>query len=509
MQAVKLTFFILFVIFLVNCSSRNKKLDADNITLGAKSYLEGVVSEIPRRWFNTAQRFKLTDINNNEAKHLFWDVNPDINYKSQTLNFIATTTSNSDFHYELDLASGQRFTDKKYCAQKDVWKKYPEQIHRPIFSQGIVPRVLDQQMQPQKIIVFGDEQYYQSNYLENYFDARIIGSFVLQDCPLGACLEQSSWNSRLILVGVQVGNETYNKVKTINDLKKIIDWNYVVAFMENALGRNTITNNVYPAFKVGSIVSPSQAMFFLEKKSKHFSTKDLKNLKISCYRLYDYLWKNLSFEAMKKKEVKNVKNIKIKRFSKKKNKNVNIDLVTKAFYERFILDFKKYHKDFYTCSKYVYNTSINYNLDRYKFFTYFSALSKVYHLGNYYSCERNIWIANPIVEKGKRAVKTNELFNGCDGRDIDIAFESAIDFLLNLNQSNRPSFRYIDYDKGSFGTHNKLYSWVHTSGKLLACEDSGGQSFNNNSSIFPKDVKWKKRDKAVSFDKTSLGKIIE
>lgn len=509
MQAIKIIFFILFVIFLTNCSSRDKKLEADKMTMGAKPYLEGIVAQIPRRWFDTAQRFKLVDANNQKAKHLFWDVAPDINYANQTLNFVITTVANSDFNYELDLASGQRFASQKFCNQSDIWKNYEEFVNKPFFSIGIIPRVLDQQMRPQQILVFGDDQYYKNKYEDNYFDARVIGSFVLQDCPKGACLEQDSWNSRMVLVGVQKDNEEYKEVKTIVDLQKKIDWRGVKAFMENAFGRNTVANNVYPAFKMGPSISAGQAMYFLEKKSKHFSIKDIKNLKISCYRLYDYLWKNLSFDAAKLKDKSKVQNSKIARFSKKEEKNkVDMELVTRPFYKRFIMDFKKYNKDFNTCSKFVYNSSVNYKQERFNFFTYFDALLKTYSLGNYFSCERKVWLENPLVDVGKRSVALDKMFKGCDDRDIDIAFESSVDYLFSLNQSNRASFRYIDYDKGVFGTHNKLYSWVKTSGRVLACQDDKDESFSKLAAIFPNDIEWKKREKRVKYDK-KLGKIIE
>lgn len=505
-QALKLSFLILFSIFLSNCSSTEKRIELNPMTTGEKGYLQAIVAQIPSRWFDTAKRFKLTDQQNNIAKHFFWDVNPEINYKNKTLNFVVTTVADSQFQYDLDINSGQLYTSNKYCPQSDVWKKYNSVIDKPPFTQGVVPRVLDQLMEPQQIIIFGNNDYYRQNFKTNFFDAKIIGSFVMQSCPRGACLEPDSWNSKMILVGIQPQFEKYLKVKNLNDLKKIEDWDSVIAFLENGNGRNVVANNVYPAFKYGTEISVSQTMYFLKKQSKHFLVSDLKNLKISCYRLYDYLWKNLSYEE--KDDIKDVKNENKSRIYNKKEKSKNL-LLKKPFHERFIQDFKKYNREFYTCSKYVYNSNINYNLDRFHFFAYFDALSKVNSLGNYYSCNRKVWIENPLVENNKRYFQDKDLFLNCSARDIDIAFESSIKYLKDLNQNHRKTYRFIDYDRGAQGTHNKLYSWVPVHGRKYECSNSEDKNISNNYLIFPTDIKWKKREKHIKYDAKSLGKIIE
>jgi hypothetical protein len=507
MQGLLLSFLIVLLLPLASCSSKKGSDDSKDILYGTKDYIESFVSQIKPKWFITPERFQLKNDDGSVAVHRFWDVKPEISTEKKTLNFVVTTPQGSEYGYNLDIVSGQLYLEKKYCAQRDVWKDYPEDIKFPPFTIGIVPRVMDQLATPQKIIVFGNGDYYRKHYKSNYFDARIVGGFIEQTCPIGTCVEPNSWYSRLILVGVQRKHPRYKDVKNLQDLKKLEDWKEIEAFVENGKGHNQIAGKFYPAFRMGALVDASQAMYFLEKNTKIFTVKDLKQLKISCYKLYDHIWRDLKYVNKIEQPAKSKKEI-VKKARVMQKDRAKIVKKVELFHKRYIRLFKRFNREFKTCSKYVYSTNINYDKDRHWFFAYINAFFKLHDLGYYYDCSRNIWDSNPLVAKGKRLVSLKQQMRSCSARDIDMAFEVTIQFLKTLKKKDRNSFRYIDYDRGAIGTHSKIYSWVKTSGKMLSCSERDDKEFAKNLIVFPSDVHWKKRETQGKTGNDALGDII-
>lgn len=495
MQVVLLSFFILLSTIVSGCSSKQETLKKEML-FGSKDYIESYVSRVPSKWFEGPQRFQLMNDDNKLAAHRFWDVKPEINPLKKTLNFVVTTPEGSPSEYNLDITSGQLYFSRNYCAQQDIWRNYPEEIKRPPFTVGIIPRVLDQTARPQKIIVFGEGEYYSKHFKSNYFDARIIGGYVEQECPVGLCKKNNEWKSRLVLVGVQRNNKKYEGVVNIEDLQKVVNWDYVKAFIHNGNGINLVATTEYPAFRLGSLIGASQALHFLEKNSKVFTSKELLKLKRSCYRLYDYIWAKLKKDQKQEIKTKDSANSSAelktnRRVYRKKEKKKTAPKI-KQFHEKFVDIYKNYGPQFQTCSKYVYPTNIQYESKRHWTFAYLMSFIKLYELGYYYHCGGKSWQLNAVLANNKLAVPIEEQLVNCSEHDIDFAFKYAVQMLSNLNLKNRKSFRYVDYDRGTFGTHNKLYSWVKSQDRVLSCKNKDNLSKEKVTFLtFPKDIRWR------------------
>lgn len=489
----------------VGCSSRGRNSENDPM-FGGEDYAQALVSNIKPKWFKGSRRFKLEKMDGSVSVNTFFDVSPNINIKQKTLKFVVSTPEDSSVLYGIDVPTGQHYFKKFLCKQKDITNKYFNDIEKPNFTEGIVPRYLDQLGEPQKIIVYGDKNYYQAHYLKNYFDARVIGGYVELFCPKGRCLTDTEWRSRLVLVAVQDPSEKYKEVKNIDELKSVIDWKYTQAFIENGYGNNKIAGQYFSAFKVGALVSAKEAIGYMSKKSIFFSINKMKSMRMGCFKLYDHLWEHIG-KISKEKIPKTLKEVKEKALSLKGSSKL-LRSRNRRFYKRFGKFFAQYHNDYKTCSRFVYPASINDNAQRHWFFTYVNAVSHLHTLGYYYNCGRNSWFKNPIIESGKRMKSVEDEYRFCSERAVDNSMDYAILKLKVLREKKKESYRYIEYDKGLYGTHNKIFSWVRSDNKELNCVGASNDSKGNHlQSTFPADIRWKKRA-TEGKTKSAVGEII-
>lgn len=517
---------IILVLIIVSCASKKEsapsalelkdksdKSKAKSEKQADKNYKKSFVTMVNPYWFKTIKKFQLQSKAGDPQTHMFYDVLPRFEKNKNTLNFIVTTPEGAQYGNDIDLASGQLFVSRKFCKMKDSYKKTVKDIYRPPFSIGVVPRILDQLNTPQKIIVFGDKEYYQEFYKTNYFEARIIGAYVEQVCPIGSCLVAEDWLSRLVLIGIKPDSDKFSDVKNINQLVKKVDWESIVAFIENGQGTNLLAKNTFPGYRMGALIDASQALYFLGENAIILGNDMLNKTRKSCYKLYEYLYRYLNLEQDKFKEEKDkVRKNKLyvgdeqaleseaKRFAQVEKK---ID-----FHQRFIRTFMKYNEEYKTCLKYIYTSNINANHERHWFFSFYNAYHLLHDLGYYYDCSRDNWVTNPYVKKGVRAISVENQFRECTAEDIDKSMQQALMFLENLKNKRRNSYRYVDYDNYPFGTHNKIYSWVKFENKYSACtEDKNNLYFRDKLKSFPKEIRWKKR-KRQSVD-SKVGEIIE
>lgn len=479
-------FFILFLFFsFSSCSlfKSDKNAKAD-LVFGTKDFAEALVTNINKKWFSN-EKYRLQNSNGDQVIHRFFDVEKGLDEDKKRTNVVITTVEDSPYLNEIDLRSGQIYTSKKYCKQKDIWGDYQGNLFRPPFSIGFIPGMIDQLGKPQKVIVFGPQNYYEKNYLSQYFDVKIIGGFIEQVCPARDCLEVNSWKSRIVIVAVDSNLEKFKEVNEISDLAKVVDWNEVKAFIENGQGHNKITDRFYPAFRVGAPLGSMQAIKQLQRFSLDFTKKDQQTLKKSCHKLYDHIWNNLGKEQPIEKMLRNAKtSSQIARILKKRSK-----VKSPFFNERFYDFFQKYEKQYKSCMELVYPYNYNKSYEAHRFFVYYSAVHKLHALGFTYSCNRNVWAKNSIVD-GKRFISKKKEFAGCSPKSLDQAFEFSINILKGLHSKANLSMRYIDYD--SFN-HKKIYSWVNTSNKRFQCE-SGEDIISSKYPFFPKDdMSWRKR----------------
>lgn len=476
----------------------------DNLS-GTKEYVESLVTGVTPRWHSLAPDWaKLNDAELKSPPHLFWDVGPDVNKKNNTLNFVVEVPEGSPVKYSLDLTSGMHVTEGPYCSQPDSWKKYDFDIERPPFTIGIVPRVLDQLMLPQKIIVFGNGAYYREHFKTNFFDARVVGAYVEQVCPDNTCQHEDSWKSRLVLIGVQNRHPKFENVKRPEDLKKIVDWTKVEAFVENGQGKNKILKKYFPAFRMGALVDASQALHFLGQNSHVFTIDSMKDMKVNCYKLYDHIYQTLGHKSALEKPAETIEQIKLKSRVIKEQRLKKLG-TEELFFSKFIKTFKKFHKQLKTCSNYVYVSNLQHDRDRHWFMTYIMAFTKMHDLGYVYDCSRKSWFPNPLIAPGKRAEPVEKQMGYCTASSIDRAFDTAVHGLNRQWGSNKTSYRYVTYDQGPLGTHNKIYSWVATDGKVFECKEYS--DYRSQIKTFPSDIRWIPRD-AQGKTKTELGDII-
>lgn len=492
--------FLVFFLCTVSCSAIKKTVDSGQSLFIDEGNPDAFVSKIDSKWFVSAGAFALKKTSGEVVRHMLYDVSPDINSDNFTLNFVVATPEGSSYGYSIDLLSGQHYFNKKFCKQSDVWKKYSETVYKPPYTQGIVPRILDQLGSPQKIIVFGDKDYYSENFTKNFFDAKIIGAIIEQVCPLGRCHQDKDWNSRIVLIGVQVGNDDYKDVNNLEDIKKKLDWTYVEAFVENGQGRNFLAGSYSPGFKYGAELTAQQSLRYLDRNSIYLKNEKLLGIRKSCHLLYNHIWNEVGLDSKYESKIKKIKTREQRKNFISKNKLNEKTL----FYTRFKRGFSKYANEYKTCSKYIYTSSVNDHIERHWFFTYYSAVHKLYELGHTFSCSRVIWKKSHLssLDRGEKAIET--AFRGCSARKIDIAFESAVTYLAHLGRKKMQTYKYIDYDKGLEGTHRKLYSWVPFSNKVFQCEDNQGSLRRKRKDLFPRDVKWIKRRLNIGRDGTYI-----
>lgn len=469
----------------------------DSNIFGNKEYADAIVSQIVPQWYNVDDRFQLVGANGNISAHMFYDVLPDINSESYKVNFVVSTAQGSQRIINIDPLSGQHYTEKLLCEQNDIVGKYNEPVFEPPFTIGIIPRLLDQLGRPQKILVFGDKEYYRTNYRNNFFDVRIIGGYIEKVCQIGACPKLTDYSSRVVVLAVQAGNERYEKVRSIEDLRLVENWNEIRAFVENGFGKNNVAGTFYPAYRVGPELSALQTLTSIKQNSIYLTNKKLNQMRNSCYKLYDYVWQVVARPSKIEKQLAAQKDpqerTKLYRATKK--------LSNRFFHERFISAFRKFGDEYNTCAKFIYPSNILDNPRRHWFLAYYSAVHLLNDLGYTFDCRRSLWVKNPIMTDGKKSTKRNQEFQGCNARQIDMAFEFAVNYLDNLRIKNYPTYRYIDYDRHSFGTHEKLYSWVFQENKKLKCYGKN-EDLVEKISTFPSDVKWVRRSNLLrSFKK--------
>lgn len=475
---------------LVSCSKVPiiKDTDLGNI-FDEKLNPDSIVSKALPKWFQADKKFSLEQMYDEQTVHMFYDMTPDIDYSKSKINFVAVTPQGSEFQYQLDMVSGQHFVTKTYCAQEDIWKSYKDTVYKPPFTLGVVPRILDQLGTEQKIIVFGGEDRISKDFLTNVFDARIIGGFLEQTCPQGGCFNLSEWQSRVVLVGVLNGDSKFENIQNLNELQQKVDWELVRAFLHNGQGQNKLASTYYPAYRVGALFDAKKALEFIDKNSVYLKNEKLLKIRNSCHLLYEKIWKEVGQDSEFEKNIIKLENTAEREMYLSKHKLTKSSL----FYHRFKTYFKTQSDNYKTCLKYIYPSNINDDSERHWFFAYYSAVHLLHELNYSFSCSREIWVKKPLLSGHKRDTTLDKEFVGCNAKKIDTAIEQAIMMLDLLAEKNLTTYRYIDYDNGSFGTHNKVYSWVHVDNKQFQCKKILKPLVSSKFQSFPKDVKWRKR----------------
>ncbi|WP_417336675.1 hypothetical protein [Halobacteriovorax marinus] len=491
---MKKTFLLCLMIFISACAKHTKKI-------------EPVVAK--PAWMATSKLYNDRSQDGEFLIHPFFDLVPFSSKTDNSINFVMTTPIGSLSKYEMDLRSGKLFRTHNFCDQKDVWKKYSGTLSRPPYSEGFIPRLLDQLGTQQKIIVFGKKRYFQKFEITPTKSqrVRVVGGVLLQYCATYPCKGFNRWQSRLLLIGVNPMDPTLSKVRSINHLKTLVDWDEASAFMQNSNGRKLSGSEPMPSYRIIGNIGPKEAFKIALDKGHLFKFKEMKTIRNSCHSLYDYIWKTITairnHDKIKAGKAKATSRTRQKIVAKSDTFSGNVidaernEVPTEQVEQKAleISDFSIFFKHFYvkykdrykTCQKFVRDTSINTNKERMWFFSYLTSFFNTEDSGYIYSCSRKAWMKNPMTSAGTRLYSFNKRMKSCTTSELDMAFDMSINIQSGLSSSFQDHYRFIQYDHGGGGSHQKIYSWVRDKGDGYVCD----QERRRELSIFPQDITWK------------------
>jgi hypothetical protein len=477
-QLKSLKLFIL-VLLVSSCSFLNLEREKDASEL---------LTPMKAEWFHHNQRHALYDQLGRPQSHHFFDVHPDLGKTDILINSIILTPEGSVHNFELDLASGQRYYNNSFCPQSDIWQEYNGSISEMTFSVGIIPRMLDQIGEPQKVIIFGGKEKFQKLTDTHQHRIKLVGALIEQSCPEGNCLGRDNWLSKMIFVAVDPDDKKFEKVSNIIELQKIVNWVQTKAVLENINGRNGGAGSSYPAVKVGKLINLKDAIEFYRKRSIFLSDEELNKIKHGCHSLYNKLWTEVGKARPEDQEAHSVEelNTKLKAIEALKKQGLPIGIA--ARFKSFV---KKYFSEFSTCQKIVYAGNINEEKEQFWFLSYVGLFLRLHREGYYYDCRRNTWQKNLINSDGNPIYDIKDEIDECDEKDFDSAMGYLPNYLRTLKDSESEFFKFLDYDNHPFGTHQKLYSWVKVKTKSYDCESDPNLSIRKEIKVFPEDMSWK------------------
>jgi hypothetical protein len=471
----------LLILFLISaCSLISRPETSGELALPLKS-----------QWFSTKSAHTIEGKEAEVPAHLFFDVSQDSNQLKPLVNAVLVTKQGSKFHYELDLPSGQIYYSHSYCPQKDVWNQYPGTIANPRYSYGVIPGHLDQLGLPQRVIIFGGSKKYkrQTDVFEN--TVRLIGAFIEQRCPEGNCVGTNLWLSRLVFVAVDPSSKLYEGVNDVEGFKAKTSWERARATLENSEGRNDGAGVNYPYIKIGQLLNLDNALRYHQKNSIFISGSEIQKIKSSCHRLYDKLWADVGSFLPEDIPARTVEELKAKaklvEELKKKKKPIGFSARLKAF-------LSQYESEYQTCQKFVYSGNVNMDQDKFWFLNYMGIFMRLHREGHYFDCKNKSWQKNLVDNLGRYKYNLKTGILNCSDSDLDLAMNYVGNYLRGLSLSTHDYYRFVDYDYHSFGTHEKLYSWVKMRAKKFECRIDPNLEIRKKMRVFPEDTVWKKRD---------------
>ena len=440
---------------------------------------------IKAQWSKLPLRFAHRDDNDAFVTNPFFDIDPLIsNFKDKEpdnygIRYFVTTPVESKFQYDFDLYSGKLYREREYCAQDDIWKNYGGDLLTPNFTQGIVPRVYNQNKEPMKIIVISSKENIEpfKEQPVNYDTARVMGSIVVEQCENFPCDIPGKWKPAQMLVGVSTRDPEFNALGSFTELKSKINWNYARGILSNMYGYHKVGGKVYPAYRISKELNLKDSVAYFKKTSSVITAENFTELnkwRVGCMKLYDSVWDES--ERLRKLDYGQA--------------------------EGFLKYFKEFYlknsNEFYQCSKLVRPANIVEDHRRLWFFSYLQAFTILSKNGYYYSCNENAWAYNARVDDNKFYVDQNKEIARCRAKNFEATFDQAINGMsLMKNQSSR-QFRFVEYDTVRGGSHQKIYGWIHEKSQDYACKYDSKTPKQIPFDIFPQDVVWEnfKQDEA-------------
>jgi hypothetical protein len=460
-----------------------------------------LLTTFSNHWFSHNPKHSLINSNKEPSPHLLFDTTPEFKPEDRLVNAVVAVPEGSPHSYAIDLSSGQRYFTHSYCKQKDVWNTYPSTIHRPPFSIGFIPRVLDQLGDPQKVIIFTRQRSFIETATSNFHRIRLIGSYVEQICPEGNCLGKNNWVSKLVFIGVDAEDASIAGIESTTDFTKVFDWETAKAHLENIDGRNFIGDKTHPAVKVGQLIEYKDAFEYFKKQSIFLTDAELKKIQKGCHILYDRLWDDVGKIRPEDLGAHNAKELNAKLELQKKLKKEKLPV---GFAERFKGFGKKYFKEITTCEKFVYHGNVNRDPETFWFLSYMGIYYRLNREGYFFDCKNKSWQRNVMDTDGRPIYNFVRDINNCKEAEIDQAMSYLSNFINGL-KGETEYYRFVDYDNHPFGTHSKLYSWVKMKTLKFDCRNDPNVEIKKEMKLFPEEVSWKPR---LSIDTAEESKII-
>lgn len=450
---------LVIALFLISCATEKVDTTRDQRVITAS-------------WLKIPLRFALRDKDDNFLTHPFFDVTPSYSKDKRTIHFFVTTPEDSPYKYNFDLYSGRLYGEREFCGADDVWDSYTGELQRPNFTQGIVPRTYDQNGDPQRIVIFGmPKGMDRTKFHPQYFEVgKIVGSLILESCDSYPCDLKSKWKATQILLAVNANEPSFSKVNLLSELRGQTDWTYARAMLTNQDGVHQVGKKYYPAFRISKELSLDETLRYFETNSRAEKVDELARWREGCFKLYDDFWE---------------KSEKIR-----KEKLGKQDL----FWHLFKDFYSKNSDQFYACSKLVRPANINDDPRRLWFFSYIQAFTNLEKNQFYYTCSDKSWSYNPKVDDHNYYNNQNKELERCRARDFEKSFDQAINGLSLMKGQTSKEFRFVEYDSGRGGTHQKIYAWIGTQGKSHMCKNKKGlfkkPQQETQFDVFPQDVVW-------------------
>lgn len=471
--------FILAVILLAqsSCSWRQKPRLDDSALL----------SRVEPAWFARDKNLRLATSSGEPQPHLFYDALPDVNPAMSHVNFIPLHVAGQETAFELNVQTGQRYFSHFMCTQPDAWRKRGTVSGQSLFSVGFLPRQFDQLNQPQRVIVFGGAEAFDTKDPVTY-RVRLVGAFVEQLCLSGRCAGIKEWIGRLVLVGVYDKDPAWASVKSSADFLRSTDWESVKAQLETLNGHNRIVDERYPAVKVGEFIQIRNALDFLKQHSVSLNSTELAGLHRSCGKVYDLLWRDVgartSLDRPATSKDDAVARAKLLNDLKREQRPT-------YFNQRLAVFLQKYHAEFNACARLVYPGNPNENYEKTSFTHWIAMYTRLHKSGWYYDCRTRRWdLTNKGAEAQARMLKG---LMACSVKELDEGILGIPAFLRSLRSITGERWRYVAWDDRSFGSHAKLESWVQVPERSFACKNDKNTLVREKWAETPEGLSWKPR----------------
>jgi hypothetical protein len=461
------------------------------------------------------------------SANLFFDPAPSIVEEQSAINVVLLTRNGSKFGYDLDLRSGALFHRRYHCEHRDIWDKYKGDLSTPPFSVAILPRTLDALGEPQQVFYFSDAKYLQPHGLKSFsHQARVVGGVLRQVCREYPCQLRERWLSNMQLIAVNPDDPRFKDITTMAQLKSRVNWEEASAWMQNGFGVTITGIKPEPVYRITGEIEAVPAIDYLFKKDRQIDFQEQKSMVNSCHHIYENLWekaqkaRNAINDYMKLRskradtldsadEFESTDKLAIMREQREIERiNKQVSLREARAQANFGQGFKDFHQEFgkryKTCMRFVRPAAHVLDAQKFWFFAYIDLFMEMENLGWRYSCSRKGWIEENYRSQGLRA-KHIPLDESCTTQEVDMAFDTAIAVMKREQSLNRPHLRFITYDSGVGGSHQKIYSWVTIDGKELVCTDKKEQELLKNVKfdIFPEEIRWKNfgiDDKRFNYD---------